>query len=294
VKLQIPVAGRWYFGLMFMLGGVSLTSLNNVVYLMEALLISGLLVSAVLSVKTVRSVMVEVRRRPIRAGGENGDMVHVVNRSRFPVFCVEIDEWSSGKPRRLAFVPYLRGRSAQLFPCRAVYDKRGTLSWDAISVGTTFPYGFLRFLKRRARPGSRIVWPVARTGSGDSPNQQLEGQAQAAAGTAVVEGEVRPMNYDDDPRSIVWTLSARGGDLMVRTRAGERNLTGLNLDLRMEPGEAFEARVSELATRLYDVPGTDHDSFSLTIVDHEGRKRIYGRNRILDSLALVQAEGWAG
>ena len=40
-RFQLPVAGRWYFGLMILIGGVSLTSLNNVVYLMEALLISG-------------------------------------------------------------------------------------------------------------------------------------------------------------------------------------------------------------------------------------------------------------
>jgi uncharacterized protein (DUF58 family) len=290
VKFQIPVAGRWYFALMFMIGGVSLTSLNNVVYLMEALLISGLVISATLSMKTARSVTVEVSRRPIQAGGDNHDLIHVVNHSRFPVFCLEIDEWTGGKPKRLAFIPCLRGRSTVQEACRAIYDERGRWSWDAISVGTTFPYGFLRFLVRGPRGGSRIIWPAASKSRGLGPRNQ-EGQVQTAGGTAILEGEIRPMNHDDDPREIVWTLSARGGDLMVRTRSGVRQLNGLTLDLRTEPGEPFETRISELASRMYEVPVSESDSFSLTVLDHDGKRRLHGRARILDCLALAKAEG---
>jgi uncharacterized protein (DUF58 family) len=290
VKLQLPVAGRWYFGLMFMLGAVSLTSSNNVVYLMEALLISGLLVSATLAVQTVRSVTADVRRRPIQASGANQDQIRLVNRSRFPIFCLEVDEWSEGKAKRLAFVPFIKARSTLMVPCKAVYEKRGTWAWDAISVGTTFPYGFLRFLKRFQRPGMRIVWPAATRATGGAVDR-TEGQSSSASGSVFLEGEVRPMNDDDDPRSIVWTLSARGGDLMVRMRASETQVTGLNLDLRAEPGEVFEAAISELASKVYESPAADSDSFSLSVVDRDGKKRIFGRSKILDCLALARAEG---
>jgi hypothetical protein len=90
---------------MFLTGGVSLTSLNNVVYLMESLLISGLFMSIFLSVRAANAVSIEVRRKGICARGENHDRIQIVNRSRFPVFCLEVDEWHGGKPRRLAFVP---------------------------------------------------------------------------------------------------------------------------------------------------------------------------------------------
>lgn len=276
---------------MLLIGMVSLSSLNNVVYLMEALLISGLLVSIALSIQTTRSVTAEVRRRPIQAGGDNHDLVHIVNRSRFPVFCVEVDEWSGGKAKRLAFIPYVKGRTSMLAPCRAVYEKRGTWDWDALSVSTTFPYGFLRCLRRKPRKGSRVVWPAPVPEDGTIDRDRHEGQAQAAGGNAFLEGEVRPMNYDDDPRSIVWTLSARGGDLMVRTRSGVRQLSGLTLDLRANAGDVFERRISELASQIYEVPLAASDSLSLTVLDHSGRKKIHGRSRILDSLALAKAEG---
>jgi uncharacterized protein (DUF58 family) len=99
------------------------------------------------------------------------------------------------------------------------------------------------------------------------------------------------MNFDDDPRTIVWTLSARGGDLMVRMRAAEKHLTGLSLDLRTEAGDTFEKAVSTLASLVYETPGAEGDNVALTIFDHQGRRKIYGRHRVLDCLAMAEPLG---
>jgi uncharacterized protein (DUF58 family) len=106
-----------------------------------------------------------------------------------------------------------------------------------------------------------------------------------------MEGEVRPMNHDDDMRSVVWTLSARGEQLMVRMRATERSMTGLMLDLRAEPGAGFERSVSELASLIYAAPAADAESVTLTLVGPGGRRTIHGRSRVLDLLATVQPMG---
>src|SRR3954467_11789370 len=107
-RADLPVAGRWYLGMLLLLGAVSLISSNNVVYLMESLLIAGLVLSLVLAIRSARSVHADVRRRPIRANAESNDIAVIVNRSWLPAFCLEIEEWSEGKARRLAFVPYLK------------------------------------------------------------------------------------------------------------------------------------------------------------------------------------------
>ncbi|HUP56434.1 MAG TPA: DUF58 domain-containing protein [Bdellovibrionota bacterium] len=289
-RLQLPIAGRWYVGMLVLMGGVSLVSSNSVVYLMESLLLSGLLLSLIVSYRAAQAIRVEVRRRPIRANGENQDLIVISNRSRFPVFCIEVEEWSGKESRRLAFIPYLKGRTVTTLPARAVYGWRGEWSWDGIAVSTTYPYGFLKSVAPYKRDGKRIVWPAA-AGGGAPGGSRLEGQSQSPGGSAVLEGEVRPMNYDDDVRSVVWTLSSRGGDLMVRMRASDRHLEGLTLDLRTAGGPDFETRVSALATRVYELPANDTEAVGLTLVDWEGKRHLRGRTRVLDCLATIRPLG---
>src|SRR4051812_25592145 len=96
-RLQITIAGRWFLALTIALGVVSLASGNNVIYLIESLLLSGLILSGILSERAISGLTVDIIRKPALAGAPNRDLVRVKNRKKHPIFCVEIGEWRNGE-----------------------------------------------------------------------------------------------------------------------------------------------------------------------------------------------------
>ena len=103
------------------------------------------------------------------------------------------------------------------------------------------------------------------------------------------------MNYDDDPRSIVWTLSARGGDAYMNCACARpsESVTGLSLDLcenraRRDGFEKLSRCPKHRDTNVTRSSTSDSDSGILRAhccITATEERRIHGRTRILDSLA---------
>ena len=293
-KLHVTVSGRWYVALTILIGVVAIVTGNNAIYVMESLLLSGLILSGILSEQVISSADVEIKRGPAVAGSllSNGDQVIIHNRSNRLLFCLEIGEWGEWKSAfvPLAWVSQLKPRATVTLTSRRVYAQRGTHRWTALAIATRYPFGFARKIRFKNQPGTRTVWP-ALPAHAKIPRSFEDRRLNPAAGSVLQQDEIRPMLLDDDYRSIVWTLSNKGSEPVVRARKAEKQSARVVLDVRGGPGPQFEEMVSSAAFTFYQAE--DPLTCTLVILHQHGRKIWRGRLTILNQLAIVQAQGQA-
>ncbi len=291
-RLQLTVPGRWYLALTIALGVVALSSGNNALYLVESLLLSGLILSGILSERAISAVHVEIIRRPSTAGSPSRDQIHVKNLKRYTAFCLEIGEWKDGKFTHVAYIPRIGGKQHLILPSRQVFPKRGKHTWDGFAIATSYPFGFARKIKLIKRKEERLIWPAGLT-EGDERLSRAAGAARNLGGE-ISEGEIRPFTSEDDYRLIIWPLSAKGSEPLVRMRRSEQEGQELTLDLRTDGGEAFEANVRQIAHRFHAIGSSKsmaQDNSGLVLVDWNGRRKFRGKIQVLNQLAQVQPSG---
>lgn len=291
-KLEVTIPGRWYLALTIALGVVALISANNVLYLIESLLLSGLIFSGILSERTLSAVRVDIQRLPASARGSSPDRIRIHNLKKFPVFCLEIGEWRKGEFTPLAYVPRLGPQSQVTLPSRQIFESRGLHRWEGFAIATSYPFGFARKLKLVPSGGERIIWPPRLPSQRGKLHQALNPTDRSTQwqGQDHSEGEIRDYTPDDDYRQILWTLSAKGTDPVVRTQSAREKNPEVQLDLRADPGESFERRVVQAAHHFY-ASDEAAQTGTLILLEEAGRKRIQGKHRALNELAQVQPVG---
>ena len=303
-RLRLANSGKWYVAMTICFGVVAISSGNNVLYLLESLLLGGLILSGVLSERAVAVVEVSWRRRPTLAGELSSDVIVVKNKSRLPLFCLELGEWVDRDMKTRAFLPFLAGKASTVVPSKMTYEKRGEFHWDGVSFATRYPFGFAQKIRWVEGSGQRLIWPArfkdSKPGNGFMDLRQLQTTEQqlkpsSSAPLAQVsrhgsaefsDGEIRPLQPGDDYRDAVWTLSAKRGEPVMRQRQSEQSVHEVILDLRQDPGEEFEKKVSQVAEVFYREGGG-----VLVLMDWNGFRRIEGLKPALDLLAIVRAAG---
>lgn len=292
-QLRLEVLGMWYTALTIALGVIALSTGNNALYLLESLLLSGMIFSGVLSERAITGV--EVRRvlGPAICGERSPDLVVVRNLRSTPIFSLEISlQLEDGKALRLAFLPRLDPRAQVQLPSLETYARRGRMGWKALIVSTSGPFGFARKGLVLSQPGSRLVWPRRRAG------QVLQAWGAAADGRhrapdqapEVVDGEVRPLGPFEDMRWAIWSRSTPDGAPMTRVLRAEAENPTVILDLKDVTPEQVEGRVEAAAARFYPqaAPGRE-TAFELRVLRQGPSERVFGRTRCLDALAEVAA-----
>ena len=109
-RLEVTRSGKWYIALTIALGVTALATGNNGIYLIESLLLAGLILSGIQSERQVSAVRVEFIRVQAKAREPTSDWIVVHNQDKRTLFCLEIGEWKKGEFHTLAFFPKIRGR----------------------------------------------------------------------------------------------------------------------------------------------------------------------------------------
>ena len=143
----MTVSGRWYLLMTVAIGVVAITTGNNVIYVIESLLLSALILSGILSERVIISVDAEIRRGSAIADSPSstGDEIVVRNRRRRYIFCVEIGEWIDGNYVPLTWIPQLKPLETLSVKSKRIYKTRGIHRWNAIAIATSYP---LRICKK--------------------------------------------------------------------------------------------------------------------------------------------------
>jgi hypothetical protein len=301
-KLEVSAAGHWYLVFTVGLGVAALTSGNNVLYLIESLLLSGLILSGVLSERTVSGVECEIYRGRAWAGKPAPDRIRIQNLKKEAQFCVEILEWKKtglkNEWTQLAFLPRLGPEETILLSSSQTFPTRGEHSWDGLAIATRWPFGFARKIKPLRQPGRRLIWPETRAHSFQAKESSQPVRSLRPAEDPP-EGQVRPKAIDEDWRRVVWTVSARNPEEpWVRLQPPAEPWIEAEVRVDQPEGQDFELSIQKAARFLKSARSTlrmeSHFSreapVRLWLVGPgPRRKKIEGRIQALNALATLRS-----
>ncbi|MFZ5497412.1 MAG: DUF58 domain-containing protein [Verrucomicrobiota bacterium] len=286
-RIALTVPGVFLMALAMGIGSAAYNTSSNILFITLALLLACLLLSGLLSWFNFMDLSWRLRAPgPWRAGHETLVTVEVRNGKRWlPTYSLWFE--LATQPRRIP-EPVNAGqlRMREILAAAEKHITRGrvhlreriepgggaTLEWgvkpvrrgealvELTSVGSLFPFGFLRkHLGTDARQ-SVLVWPAQvayEWTGGASACSGTQGWRTARAGPGDDLLALRKYQQGDSHRLIHWKASARLGQMMVRQFAAESH-DGYVLSVDASPGlwprpEQFELLCSLAGTLAEDL-----------------------------------------
>jgi hypothetical protein len=257
-RLQVTISGYWYLGLTVVLGVVALSTTNNLLYLLESLLLGGLILSGLLSEYTVKRV--RIRFLPTQAKARTKeepvagfDFLEVESTADRDLYGIEIGLWS-GSPkaiRPLTYLLKLSARSKLLLKIPHDFFARGEIHWTGYAIGTSGPFGFAKKLRvlQCENPRSRTIWPRL------YPTDNKNGHTLYRSGGELLEGELREGTlHEGDLRDRVWSKQRSAlqfeNSTVLRKRGAPTNSEKSVPERFTFRTPATEDEISQLATAL--------------------------------------------
>ncbi len=265
IEYEFTRAGLVYVVLMFSIALAAVNTGNNLLHLILAVLLAGVLVSGVVSRLTLQGLEIELdlpehifarRPAPARLTLHN-------NKRVFASFAVSL---ASPRARRTSTTPpkrqvvaeplfwdYLPSQSAQARRLELTFPERGRYAQDGFRLATRFPFGLL--VKARLAPLHRelIVLPaIEPTAEFYEVLPLVSGEVETPAkGRGHDLYAIRDYQASDAARHVDWKATARSQRLKVRefTREDERRVI-LVLDAHLASTEPVQRARFEKAVDL--------------------------------------------
>jgi len=281
------------------IGMAAYNTANNILFITLSLLLSCLVLSGLLSWLNLRRVAWRLQvAGPWRAGQPQSVVLELRNaKVLIPTYGLWFDLVAGPAPpvrRHLGI--RLDPRTDTRLDWPVVAERRGRLVIQLCSVGSLFPFGFLRKTFTSDLGREVIVWPASveyrRHAQGAVwKEQHSEGRAnRVGSGDDLLA--LRRYAPGDSPRLVHWKASARLQHLMVRQFAAE-GLEGFTLWVRTEAErwprpEQFELALSLAATLAEDL--FQMERLQALVIDGEPPqpvRRMRDVEAFLDRLALL-------
>jgi uncharacterized protein (DUF58 family) len=199
-------------------GVVAVSTGNNLLYLLEAMLLGLIIVSGLLSEMSMRGLRLSLRvPDEVFAGRAALFAVTVVNgKRRLPSYSLALS--APGHGEILRYLPRLPAGQERLIAWETTFPTRGRKRLPSLRVTTRFPFGLFAKSTPVALDGEIMVYPALRSVAPD-----VWRRAQGAVFTSSRRSgrghglrSLREYRAGDDPRLIHWRLSAKRQALVVR------------------------------------------------------------------------------
>jgi uncharacterized protein (DUF58 family) len=248
LPLIYPTAG--FAGLLFVLTAMwyAASTQNNVAaYLLLFALTAVFLVSIPHTLINLMGVTVAFESaQPAFVGQEVSLPVEIMNCSRATRHGIELTlSGSSGERKRIDYIP---ADKAARVTVRFPVQRRGEYEVGTVCLTSTYPLGFIRFLKRFVSSQSYIVYPKPAGDVRLPPGfvRRHGGRPLTDFGEGDDFAGVRDYVPGESQRHIDWKAVARGQPLMTKQFAAEAEGV-VHLDFSALPFADVEERLSQLA-----------------------------------------------
>jgi uncharacterized protein (DUF58 family) len=199
-------------------GFAAVSTGNNLLYLLEAMLLGLIVVSGLLSEMSMRGLRLDLRvPDEVFAGRPALFAVSVVNGKRWlPSYSLALSAPGHGEIVR--YLSRLSAGEARLVAWEATFASRGRARLPVLRVTTRFPFGLFAKSGPVAIDAEIVVYPALRpVPSGARPRGQgTIAAAPRRSGRGHGVRDLREYRAGDDPRLIHWRLSAKRHTLVVR------------------------------------------------------------------------------
>lgn len=250
-SLSITREGKWYIGILLVIGVAAINTGNNLLYLVVATLLSLIIISGVLSEATLRGIMVE-RSMPafVFKGAHARATLKVTNaKGLFSSYSFKVSELD-GHALDGYVLKLDAGQSVEV-QTSYTFAQRGINRLNRLKVSTRFPFGLFTKGKEEERMDEVLVLPSI---DRRRPVRVVKSRQTEGSRPDTVKGEggglygLREYTLVDDSRHIHWKSAARSSRLLLKEFEDEteRALT-IVFENTGEPGEHFEELVDEVA-----------------------------------------------
>jgi uncharacterized protein (DUF58 family) len=297
--LKATREGKWYMGVLLVIGVAAMNTGNNLLYLVVATLLSLIVISGIMSESTLRGIRAQRRLPPLLFKGAPARIsLKVTNEKKlFPSYSftvTEIDGPTSG-----AYLLKLGpGESAEI-SAEYTFKRRGPLRLSGLKVETRFPFGLFTKGKEELVEEDALVLPSV---SGQKLPVTLRAPRSGNADTFYGKGGggglwgMREYTLADDARHIHWKSAARSRGLHLKEFEKERDEKVVVLfDNRGPAGEEFERMVDVAAATVNRHIESGFSvglrTASSDIPPAPGRDQLL---RLLNELALISPESGQG
>lgn len=275
-------------------GFAAVSTANNLLYLLEAMLLGLIVVSGLLSEMSMRALRLALRvPDDVFAGQPALFAVTVLNaKRRLPSYSLTLTAPGLGEIVR--YLPRLRAGEERLLAWETTFPTRGRVQLPAVRVTTRFPFGLFAKSAPVAVEAQIIVYPALRPVPAEAW-QRAQGTvlpSSRRAGRGHGLRNLREYRAGDDPRLIHWRLSAKRRALVVRELEEETALdarivlvgTGARDAERRERGLSDAASLARALLRAGAAVALAGPGLAI----RAGRGREQER-RLLTALALYDA-----
>ena len=216
-SLTITREGKWYIGILLIIGVAAINTGNNLLYLIVATLLSLIIVSGIMSEAVLRGIRIE-RHLPEYAfrGSPVTIRLKAINtKKRVPSFSFNA---ADGGQEKGAYFLKLRAGERATAAVEYAFNKRGRAILDRVRVSTRFPFGLFLKGKDEVIAGELLVLPAIH------PEKAIAAHDSLSAGSARAIGKghgtglygLRDYTLMDDSRHIHWRSAAKTERLLLK------------------------------------------------------------------------------
>ncbi len=234
IDYQLTREGVVYLAAVFFVALAALNTGNNLLFMVLANLLAGIIVSGVLSRIVLTGIELKVEMpdhvfatRPILA------MVELRNEKQtLPSFSLRVvgeeKRRSAQILTRQVYFPYIPRRQAARQKVELTFTRRGVYRQEVFGIRTKFPFGFLEKTRRVDSEMELVVYPrVEPTEEFYEILPLVSGELESfSRGRGHDLYSIRDYQFTDSARFVDWKASAKTGALKVRefTREDERRV----------------------------------------------------------------------
>lgn len=249
-SLVVTRDGKWYIGILLIIGVAAINTGNNLLYLIVAALLSLIIVSGIMSEAVLRGLKIE-RQAPEYAFRGSPVFVRLKatnTKKHVPSFSFMAAD--AGQEKSAWFLKLRAGQSSSA-AIEYTFHKRGPAKLERVRVSTRFPFGLFIKGKDELVTDEVLVLPAIDPQKAVVANESPSPGQAASAGKGHGTGlyGLRDYTLMDDSRHIHWKSAAKSERLLLKEFEADasRRLMILFEDYRGDDAALFEELLEKIA-----------------------------------------------